>query len=72
MAIETLGQPFDPETQEAVEVVSVEDPAQDGVVLKELAKGYMLHERLVRPAKVAVGKLRREDEGPGPEEGSKS
>ena len=67
VAMEVLGQPFNPETQEAVEVIYLQDAEQDGVVLKELEKGYMLNERLARPAKVAVGKLRKEGEEGSPE-----
>lgn len=70
VAIEAVAQPFDPETHEAVEVVPVQDPGQDGVVLKELAKGYMLHEQLVRPAKVAVGRWSGHEEERAPEPGA--
>jgi len=61
VAIDAVGKPFDPQTGEAVEVVYVQNPAQDGVVLKELAKGYMLNDRLVRPTRVAVAKLKVEE-----------
>jgi molecular chaperone GrpE len=54
-AIQAQGQPFDPLQHEAVELVPV-PPSQDGLVLEDLQRGYMLHHRLLRPAKVVVGK----------------
>jgi len=65
VAIEVVGGAFNPQTQEAVEVVSVQDPEEDGKVVKEVARGYMLREQLVRPAKVAVGRWNAGNEGSG-------
>ncbi|MCL1885293.1 MAG: nucleotide exchange factor GrpE [Dehalococcoidia bacterium] len=42
---------FDPSVHEAVSSV----PGPDGMVVGELGKGYMLNERVLRPAKVMVG-----------------
>ncbi|MCL2281402.1 MAG: nucleotide exchange factor GrpE [Dehalococcoidia bacterium] len=42
---------FDPCVHEAVSCI----PGPDGMVIKELEKGYMLNERVLRPAKVMVG-----------------
>lgn len=48
-----VGQPFDPNRHEALmQQESAEVPA--GHVVSELVKGYMLHDRLVRPAAVVV------------------
>ncbi|MBX4187079.1 MAG: nucleotide exchange factor GrpE [Candidatus Doudnabacteria bacterium] len=52
MKIKTVGQPFDPKVHEAVEEVA----GEDGVVVKELQPGFMLYEKVIIPAKVAVGK----------------
>ncbi len=50
-----LGLPFDPLKHEAVmERENADVPS--GQVLEEFQKGYMLHERLVRPARVVVAK----------------
>lgn len=49
------GQPFDPTQHEAVARAPV-PPSEDGLVVEELQRGYMLHNRLLRPAKVVVGK----------------
>jgi molecular chaperone GrpE len=49
------GQPFDPRLHEAIQQVETADvPA--GHVLQEVVRGFMLNERLVRPALVVVAK----------------
>lgn len=53
--IESIGQPFDPELHEAVETTEVE-PELDGKVVAEYASGYRSGERLLRPARVKVGR----------------
>ena len=51
--IEALNQPFDPALHEAVQ--REEDPTvQTPTVVGELRRGYMLHERLLRPTMVKV------------------
>ncbi len=47
-----LGAPFDPNQHEAVAQEASDQPA--GSVLRELRRGYLLHERLLRPAQVVV------------------
>lgn len=54
-AIESTGKPFDPDTQEAIAMVPVTDEAQKGVVIDTPAKGYMINDKVLRHAKVAVG-----------------
>ncbi len=53
--IEAQGKPFDPYVHEAIlfEEVPME---QDQVVLQELQKGYKLHDRVLRPTLVKVGR----------------
>ena len=48
------GQDFDPNLHDAV--VLEETEGQDGKVLAELQKGYKQYDRVLRPAKVKVGK----------------
>jgi len=55
--IEVVGRPFDPTLHEAAAIAPVTDPAQDRMVLAEFKPGFMLGDRLVRPALVQVGKL---------------
>jgi molecular chaperone GrpE len=54
--IQAVGTPFDPRFHEAVGVVPITDAAQDNMVLAELKPGFMLGDRLVRPAMVQVGR----------------
>lgn len=49
----SVGELFDPERHEAVTQRESGDQAA-GTVLEELQKGYMLHDRLLRPARVVV------------------
>lgn len=48
------GQPFDPARHEAVSQVPAPSGSCPGTVLEEQQKGYMLHDRLLRPALVVV------------------
>jgi molecular chaperone GrpE len=48
-----LGQPFDPARHEALMQVPSAD-AEPGTVVVEHARGFTLHERLLRPAMVGV------------------
>ncbi|GGY20377.1 protein GrpE [Rhodanobacter panaciterrae] len=53
--VDPLGQPLDPERHHAVSMV--EAPGQaPGTVVSVLQKGYVLNDRLLRPALVAVAK----------------
>ncbi len=54
--VRTLGLPYDPTTSEAIQLEDVEDPAQDGMVIRELVRGYRLDEHVVRAARVIVGR----------------
>ncbi len=54
-AIDALHEPFDPNVHEAI----MQQPCADypaGTVVEEIAKGYRLHDRVLRPAKVVVSK----------------
>jgi molecular chaperone GrpE len=48
---------FDPNVHEAVGVVPVAEPAKENQVVEEVLPGYLLKGRLLRPARVRVGKL---------------
>ena len=49
--VPALGEPFDPNLHEAV----MQAKGKEGLVVGELQKGYKWHNRVIRPAKVAVG-----------------
>ena len=53
--IEALGADFDPNMHEAV-IHEASDTHREGEVMQELQRGYMLGERLLRPAMVKVAK----------------
>jgi molecular chaperone GrpE len=53
--IESLGADFDPRLHQAV-VHEPSDEHREGEVMQELQRGYMLGERLLRPAMVKVAK----------------
>lgn len=53
--IEAQGEPFNPKIHEAV--LQVEDcAAEAGTVVEEVQRGYMLHDRVLRPSLVKVAK----------------
>ena len=54
-AIEPLGQPFNPELHQAMSMIAAPNAAANTVVTV-LQKGYVLNDRLLRPALVAVAK----------------
>ena len=54
--LNTLHTEFDVEKDEAVSEVDVEDKKLKGKVVVELQKGYYLNDKLIRFAKVVVGK----------------
>lgn len=49
------GEPFDPEKHEAIAVEET-DKHDSEVVLEDYQKGYLLHDRVLRPAKVRVAR----------------
>ena len=54
--IELDGEDFDPNVAEAVRVDPVKEPEQSGKVTETLRPGYKLGGRIIRPARVAVGR----------------
>ena len=55
-AMESIGKDFDAELHEAITEVPVPDYKQKGKVIDEVTKGYLLNEKIIRFAKVVVGK----------------
>jgi molecular chaperone GrpE len=49
--IKALGEPFDPNFHEALR----QGAGDEGIIIEEFQKGYMLKDKLLRPAKVVVG-----------------
>ncbi|HEY0379047.1 MAG TPA: nucleotide exchange factor GrpE [Pyrinomonadaceae bacterium] len=57
--VASVGEQFDPERHEAVDTVEVE-PERAGIVTAEYSRGYKLGDRLLRPARVQVGRAQGE------------
>lgn len=53
--IDPVGEPFDPKEHEAMSMLP-SPTAEPGSVLEVIQKGYALHERVLRPARVIVAK----------------
>jgi len=54
--VDSLGQPFDALRHDAVSLVAVSDPAQDGTVVGVVKEGYTIDDELLRVASVVVGR----------------
>lgn len=55
-AFDSIGEDFDVEKHEAITEIPVDTPDKEGKVIDELEKGYLLNDKLIRYAKVVVGK----------------
>ncbi|MCH9614213.1 MAG: Protein GrpE [Chlamydiia bacterium] len=64
---DSMGKTFDPHAHEAVEMVEVEK-GPENVVIEECIKGYRSGDRIIRPAKVKVSKLKKESDNGREEE----
>ena len=65
--IDAAGKPFDPRLHEAV--LQEENPdVPSNTVLDELQRGYMLHDRVLRPSRVKVAKAPEEQPEDQPED----
>lgn len=53
--IESVGQPLDPNKHQAMVEIPTND-AEPGVIVQEMQAGYMIKDRLLRPAMVGVAK----------------
>ena len=58
-AVDAVGNPFDPTYHQAVMQEESEGHSEN-TVIKELQKGYTIHDRLLRPAMVVVAKAAQE------------
>jgi len=57
-SIETVGKKFDPNYHQALN--EVESNEEDGTIVNEIQKGYMLYDRLLRPAMVSLSKKKKD------------
>lgn len=54
--MESTDQPFDPDLHEAITEIPAQDESKKGHVIDTVAKGYYLNDKIIRHAKVVVGK----------------
>ena len=54
-SIVAVGEEFNPELHEAVDTEET-DPEMDGIVIEEYSRGFRMGDRLLRPARVKVGR----------------
>ena len=52
-AMKSVGEPFNPEYHQAIMQVESEE-YEEGIVVEEVQKGYMLKDKVLRPAMVKV------------------
>ena len=60
--VASIGSDFNPELHEAVDMVET-DSADDGKITAEYSRGYRFGDRLLRPARVQVGKAKAQSAG---------
>ena len=58
--INTVNQKFDPNLHQAMMEVERDD-LDEGIVVQEIQTGYMMHDRLLRPAMVGVSKKTKQE-----------
>ena len=61
-AVPSTGADFNPELHEAIDTTEV-DPDNEGKITAEYSRGYKFGDRLLRPARVQVGKARAQSAG---------
>lgn len=54
-AMDSTGADFNPDLHDAIAMVPTDDPASKGKVIDTPSKGYMINDKVLRHAKVAVG-----------------
>ncbi len=54
--MQSLGTPFNPDQHEAITEIPVQSEELKGTVIDEVEKGYYLNDKIIRFAKVVVGK----------------
>lgn len=52
---------FDPFRHDSIEIVPVSEEKMDGIVVETTRNGYSLNGKVIRPAKVKIGKFQKSD-----------
>ena len=69
--IDTLNSKFDPNLHQAMMEIENND-LEEGVVVQEIQTGYMMYDRLLRPAMVGVSKKTKQESEVARDQDSKS
>lgn len=56
--IECLGKEFDPNEHEAVGEIKIDEEEKNNVIIEEVRKGYKMHNKIIRPSQVKIGKYK--------------
>lgn len=56
--INPLGEKFDPQRDEAIEMIATENKEDDHKIVEVVSIGYKLHDKIIRAPKVKVGEYR--------------
>lgn len=54
-----IGEKFDPNLHESLQTVPVTEEAQNDTLMRVLQKGYRMHDSILRPARVHVGRMEK-------------
>jgi molecular chaperone GrpE len=57
--IDPIGQEFNPNEHHSAETVETDDEKEDGIILEVTQKGYRMKDKVIRPASVKVGELKK-------------
>jgi len=58
-SIESMGKKFDPNYHQALN--EIESDKEEGTIVNEIQKGYILYDRLLRPAMVSISKKKKDN-----------
>lgn len=58
--IKPIGEEFDPQFHDALETVDVDNKEKDGIITDIVRTGYMLGDKVIRTAKVKVGRYKEQ------------
>jgi molecular chaperone GrpE len=56
--IEIIGKNFNPEEHESVGEIAIDNEEKEGKIIEETRKGYKMHDKIIRPAQVKIGKYK--------------
>jgi len=59
--VDLLHKPYDPEMAEALDMEETEDAEKDNLIVEVFQNAYRLDQRIIRPARVRVAKLKKKE-----------